>query len=336
MIMTSLIVKILIFQLIISILIIKISKRLNLLDIPNTRKVHKFLVPYTGGIIISFTFLFVVYITNFNIDYLNLILSTSFLIAISGFIDDRYNLNPGTKLVLQFFPIYLLVDQNLILNDLGSYEYLGLLSLGSFNKVFTIICCLLLINACNYSDGIDGLLVSIILIILLSFSIFLFFIGKIDLIKYLITIKIILIFFLIFNFELIKNFKIFLGDSGSNVLGYLISFLTICLYTNEGIHPVYVIWPLAYLIFEFLTVNLIRILNNKKIFLAGNDHFHYILSKKFKNNFYYSLIIICLINIFFSLIGIFSFLYLNKLTTFIAYIISFIIYYFIRKILLKK
>ena len=73
MIMTSLIVKILIFQLIISILIIKISKRLNLLDIPNTRKVHKFLVPYTGGIIISFTFLFVVYITNFNIDYLNLI-----------------------------------------------------------------------------------------------------------------------------------------------------------------------------------------------------------------------------------------------------------------------
>ena len=91
MIMTSLIVKILIFQLIISILIIKISKRLNLLDIPNTRKVHKFLVPYTGGIIISFTFLFVVYITNFNIDYLNLILSTSFLIAISGFIDDRYN-----------------------------------------------------------------------------------------------------------------------------------------------------------------------------------------------------------------------------------------------------
>lgn len=334
--MTSLIVKILIFQLIISILIIKISKKLNLLDIPNKRKIHKFSVPYTGGIIISLTFLFAVYISNFNIDYLNLILSTSFVIAISGFIDDKYNLNPGTKLVLQLFPIYFLVDQNLTLNDLGSYEYLGLLSLGSFNKVFTIICCLLLINACNYSDGIDGLLASIIIIILLSFSIFLFFIGKNDLIKYLIIIKIILIFFLIFNFGLIKNFKVFLGDSGSNILGYLISFLTICFYIKESIHPAYLIWPLAYLIFEFLTVNLIRILNNKKIFLAGNDHLHFILLSKSKNKFYYSLIIICLINIFFSLIGILAFLYLNKLTTILVYIICFILYYFIRKNLIKN
>ena len=155
--MVSNIFQILILQLIITFLFIIFSKKIGLLDIPNERKLHKNPTPYTGGIIISITLLFIVFITNYDNQYLNQILSFSVLISITGLIDDKYNVNPGNKIVLQFFPIFFLINNDFYLTDLGSYESFGVLTLGSFDKVFTIFCCLLMINAFNYSDGVDGL-----------------------------------------------------------------------------------------------------------------------------------------------------------------------------------
>ena len=226
-------IKILIFQILISIPLIIISKRKGLVDNPNKRKFHLNPTPYTGGIILSLTFLFIIFISEFNDQSLNLVLAYAFVISLTGLIDDRYGVKPGTKLLLQSIPIFFLIDHNLYLTDLGNYNFMGEINLGSFNKIFTFLCCLLLINAFNYSDGIDGLLPSISIIIIISFSIFLLII-KSDLdYQNLLIICIPVIIFLFFNIGIIESYKVLLGDSGSNLLGFIISFLAIYIFKEK-------------------------------------------------------------------------------------------------------
>ena len=84
-----------------------ISYKLNLLDIPNKRKIHLKHTAYTGGIAISIILLFaIVLFDSFN-PTLSLILSIGFLVSIVGAIDDKYNLNTGGKLSLQILPIFI-------------------------------------------------------------------------------------------------------------------------------------------------------------------------------------------------------------------------------------
>ena len=129
-----------------------------------------------------------VFVTNYDNQYLNQILSFSILISMTGLIDDKYAVNPGTKIVLQFFPIFLLINNDFYLTNLGTYEQLGTLQLGSFDKVFTIFCCLLMINAFNYSDGLDGLVSSIVIIILITFNFYLVFVKNSQIDNFLILI----------------------------------------------------------------------------------------------------------------------------------------------------
>ena len=321
------ILQIFLLQLIITFPIIIFSKKIGLLDLPNDRKLHLNPTPYTGGIIISITLLFIVFITDYDNQYLNQVLSFSVLISLTGLIDDRYNVNPGTKIILQFFPIFFLINNDFYLSDLGYYENFGTLHLGSFDKVFTIFCCLLMINAFNYSDGLDGLVSSIMIVILISFNLYLVLIEKTVSDHYLLLISIPFVTFLIFNFGIIKNFKIFLGDSGSNLIGFLISFITIYIYNIKGLHPSLLIWPLAYIVYEFLSVNIIRLANNKKIFKAGKDHLHYELNELFFLNKKIVLLLILLINIFFCVIGYLIFIYFENYISLIFYVIFFTIFF---------
>ena len=326
--MVANIIKLFIFQICISFLIIYISNRLKLLDIPNYRKIHSKPVPFTGGLSLGLSFLFIVFITDISDEYLNLILSYSILICLSGLIDDKYQVNPGTKIILQFIPIFFLIDNGLILKSIGNYNYFGELSIGSFDKIFTLFCCMLLINAFNYSDGLDGLLGSISIIIILNFIAFDFIFHK-NFVELFYFILISLVIFIFFNFGILKN-KFFLGDSGSNLLGYIFAFFAIYLFTFQDIHPTLIIWPLAYIVFEFLSVNMIRILKNNSIFKPGNDHLHYELLKINNVSKLKVLTIICVLNIIFSITGILLNKLLNPDFSLMIYIFVFILYFSIR------
>lgn len=328
--------KIILFQIILSLLIIKTSYKLKLTDTPKDRKNHEKPVAYTGGVILSLTFLFVVFITEFDDNYLNLLLSYSILITFSGFIDDKYNVNPGTKILLQIVPIYLLINQGLFLIDIGTYEIIGKIYLGSFSKIFTLLCCLLMINSSNYSDGIDSLLALISFSIFISFGCYLIMMSKSETANFLFIISIPMLIHSIFNFELIKKFKVFLGDSGSNLIGFLISFTAIYMYRYQEIPPTLVIWPLAFLIFEFLTVNIIRFINDKAIFKPGSDHIHYEINKIYGVNNKTVLIILLILNLIFSLLGYIFYINLSNLMIIFLYFSSFLLYFYLRLYLNKK
>jgi len=305
----------------------KISYKLDLVDIPNKRKKHLKPTAFTGGLALSISYILAIYLFNFSNSKLDIILSMGFLIAIVGLIDDKYNLNVGGKLSLQTIPIiYLIILENFNLNQIGDYNYFKV-ELGSFSIPFSVICVIFLINAFNYFDGLDGTL-SFTSISTLCILIFLSLNN--NNILFLIVTIIPIVIFLCFNFSIFKIPKLFLGDSGSLLLGFIISF-TIMHFANQNfIHPILLSFSISIFVYEFLSVNIIRLQNKKAIFSAGQDHLHYILFKK-NNSLLQTNFIISALNVIFFVVGYLSYKIINPLASLILFAVCFIIYFFIRK-----
>ena len=317
----------LLISFLILITISKISNTFNLVDIPNQRKKHLKPTAFTGGLILSFIYIISIILFDIDAKKLNLTLSLGFLIAIVGFIDDKYHLNIGGKLNLQIIPIiYLIFLENFSLNNIGDYNYFKL-ELNTFAIPFTLLSILLLINSFNYFDGLDGTLT----LTTISVLAILYFLANDENDKlFLIIVFLPLFLFLFFNFSVFKLPKLFLGDSGSLLLGFIISFSLIYLANYKLIHPILLAWSVAIFVFEFLSINIIRLKNNKNPFSAGHDHLHHVLYKNTKSIFQTNLFIF-FVNIIFFIAGYMSFVFISPLISLILFISLFLIYLAIRK-----
>ena len=300
-----------------------ISKKLNLYDIPNKRKLHKSKIVNTGGIIILIFYWIVIKNFEFNNVLENLIV-VGFLIILVGFIDDRNNLSPAVKLISLSLPsVYIIVSNNFIIQSLGNYDLLGTLLLGKVALIFTFLSVVLLINSVNYLDGIDGLLLSFVATTFL-YLIFLTEDKNIHLLIYYLLIPVIIN--LIFNFfSFGKNLKIFNGDAGSLFFGFLISFFLIYFNLYLDIHPIILAWSVWLPVYDFLYITFYRLINKKNIYNADNNHFHHIILKKFNNNHFYSVGLISIINVVVLLVG-FLISQISKDFSFLLFIFLFIIY----------
>ena len=310
----------------------KISYKLNLVDLPNKRKIHLKPTANTGGFAIIISLLFALQALDVFDKTLGLILSIGFLVSIVGLIDDKFNLNTGGKLSLQIIPIfYLIVFENLTLNHIGAYNYF-ILEMGSFTVPFTLLCVLFLINAFNYFDGIDGTLsfttISVLVILY-------FLVPDQNFQLFLIMILIPISIFLCFNFSLLGLPKLFLGDSGSLLLGFIISFVLIYLASQKFIHPILLAWSIAIFVYEFLSINIIRLKNKQNPFKAGTDHLHHRLFQKNKSIFLTNFLITSF-NIILFLIGYLSFSFVSELLSLILFIIFFMIFLILRNYTFKK
>jgi UDP-GlcNAc:undecaprenyl-phosphate/decaprenyl-phosphate GlcNAc-1-phosphate transferase len=309
----------------------KISYKLNLLDIPNKRKKHHVPTPFTGGLAISFVYIAGILLFDVKSDELNLILSISFLITIVGFIDDKYELNIGSKLSLQIIPIiYLIIIKDLNLIQIGYYDYFNL-DLNSFSVPFTILSVIFLINSCNYFDGLDGTLSFTSISIL---AILYFLIPDEDIKKFLIVILIPLLIFLCFNFSILKLPKLFLGDSGSLLIGFIIAFTLIYISNERILHPILLAWSMVIFVYEFISINIVRLINKKSIFIANRDHLHHIIFDKTGSVFLTNFLIVSL-NIFLFIIGYISFKF-NPILSLFLFIIIFMVFLTFRKKFYKK
>ena len=319
-------------SIIINFFLIYISKKLNLLDFPNDRKIHNIPTPYTGGISISLSYLFISFIFKEEVFFINQIIIYSSLIGFLTLIDDKFELKPILKIFLQIIPVLILIYNIGYLKDIGTYDLFGFVYFGNFGIIITVLACLLLINAFNYSDGLDGLLSSIYLVIIIDLIFLLnLFEKNNNIIEYYTYLIFPVIKFLFFNFEIFKSQKIFLGDSGSNFFGLFTAFSIIAFYIFLEIHPSLLMWPLAYLVYEFLTTNLNRLMNKKKIFKPGLDHLHYELMRTFNLNKYEVLVIILSLNILFCLFGYIIFINFDTLISLICFVLLFAIYAFFKK-----
>ena len=323
-------------QILLFYLLDKLSYKFNLLDYPNSRKIHARPTSYLGGIGILATYFLIVFLTTSQNNFIHSIIIYGALIAFLGFVDDKILITPIKKLVLQTVLILFFIYQNsFYLNDLGTYQLIGKISLGKFNIFFTLICCLLLINSLNYSDGIDGLGI-LNYIFVVSVYIFLSHNNNLyDIRNFLFFLIVPAIIFLVFNFGF-KNYKFFLGDSGSNLLGFLISFVSIGMYTKYNFHPILIMWPLGFLVYEFISTNFLRIINKKNIIGPGLDHLHYELKLIYKLSVININILILLLNIILTTVGYLAYYKLNELTSLVFYIFFFSVFLYFRINLNRK
>ena len=303
------------------IFIAKISYKLNLLDIPiKDRSFHNKPTAYTGGVALCVILALGIFIFNFD-QKINSILSIALMTGLIGFIDDKNNLSVGGKLSLQLLPIiYLIITENLNLNTLGDYNNFKL-ELNTFSIPFTVLAVLFLINSFNYFDGIDGVL-SFLNISILGILFFLIPDENLRILFIIIIVSILL--FLLFNFSFFKLPKLFLGDSGSLMLGFLISFILIFVSNENLVHPILLAFSISIFVYEFLAINLIR-LKKKRVFKAGQDHLHHILFKHTKSKFY-TILIMVLTNIIIFTLGYISYKLMSPLVSALLFIIFFFIY----------
>lgn len=302
------------------------SKKYNLYDIPDERKKHKAPVSYMGGMILALTILFFMPLTSPIDQKYDFVLIYSILIAFVGFVDDRYNLNVGGKLALQILPIYLIINSGVYIETIGIYFNKNFY-LGNFFIIFNIFLFYVFINAYNYSDGTDGNIIvqfiSFLILIKIKYN------SNLDL-NLILNFLFISIFTLyIFNITN-TSFKIFLGNSGSLMLGFLTLGLCIAIYKNTNDHPIIYLWFTSYIIYEFCSTTLSRIIKNKKIFSPGRDHMHYLLNKKFKNN-YLVTIILGLFNLILGILGSILYSSVGPELSLMIYFILFFIYFFFRE-----
>lgn len=289
----------------------KISKILNLIDTPdNKRKIHSKPTPLLGGLII---FIFVIInFSNFKIYLPNkellIFFSLFFLYFFLSIIDDIRGLNSYFRLIFLFIFTYLILNNSeiFILKNLNfKFQYL------SFNfeylSVFlTTLCILLLVNALNLSDGINGLSTLLIIFWTLYIKIFLFndysYLGVSSL------IILILVFYHIY-----KGFY-FMGDYGVTVAALIIGLGGIASYNLNLDKPSIIFVEELFLLFfvpglDMLRLFIERILKRKDPFSADSNHLHHILINKFKLK--KSLIIYMIIS--FSPIVLFKLFELNTL-----------------------
>ena len=328
--------KLIIFLFVITLLhfiLIKVYKKLKLLDLPNIRKKHSIPIPYSGGAILLST----LYISIFLFDYsyrLNFLIIISSIVFFTGFLDDLGKITIFNRILLQCVSCVLLFYYGIKVTDIGYFESIDkIISFGSFSILFSIFCIMITINAFNFFDGIDGNLVSIT-----STSIFFFFLFSNNLSNsyFLITVLLFSLIFIFFNFGLISGYKNFLGDSGSNLLGFIYAGLMIdsAGTTFRSIEPTLIIWLIPIIYFDFLHLIIFRLKNSKSPYLPDENHIHHILSKFFNKKLV--VLIITITNIFFSLIGYVIYKVFNAEGSILFFILMFITYYFIKSKIMKK
>ena len=314
------------FEVLIMPIIMKIATHVNALDIPNERKVHKTPIPRLGGLGIFLGFLLGYMLFCSQTPQMISILIGSFILIIVGMIDDINPIKPFSKLCGQIMAAVVVVYYgNIIMQDLSAY---GLyLNFGIFAKPITILFIVALINCLNLIDGLDGLAGGIATIFFVTISIIISIMGiynGLDASLSLIMIGTTL-GFLIYNFH---PAKIFMGDSGSMFLGYMIAVISLLGFKNVTLTSFIVpILILAIPILDTFFAIVRRLLKGESFAKADKEHFHHQILK-LSGNQIKTVLIIYLIQILFSSASIVYVLRNPKLGQ-IIYAILFIIIFWV-------
>jgi UDP-GlcNAc:undecaprenyl-phosphate GlcNAc-1-phosphate transferase len=277
-----------------------------LVDRPDARKRHALAVPFCGGLslYVSLTVLTVV----LQPAHLLLVAYLPLLfIFIVSLIDDIKKISSHSRLLSQAGTVLLFIA---LLQGIQPASWLFIMPsphlflevMGLFALVF---CGCGIINAFNMSDGVDGLCAGLSILANLAFSYLFYTHGLMQWAAFCLALVALLAVFLCFNLS--SRWKIFLGDSGSALLGYL-SFAVLTILTLKlGVLGVgTAIWFIACPLMGMGRVILLRLLKKRSPFQADRQHVHYLLlDGGMKKHNVLAVILAC--QAFFSTIGFYFF-----------------------------
>lgn len=294
----SLLLTIFIIAIVLHVILIRNAGFLKLMDIPNERSSHKKAIPRGAGIAIVLSIFSVELLFNLEyfLSYIYIYIAI-FLVFLIGLIDDRNDVSPRLKFVVILFATMLIYYDGIYIDYLGTYFSYDVILPWFLIFPFTFFAIAGFTNGFNLIDGLDGLAGSIAFVMLSTF----FSIGIIYNDTLLITLSssfiIAIIAFLIFNWN---PAKIFMGDSGSLTLGFVISILSI--ESIQYISPAAVLFIMALPILDTFVVMRRRLQRGHSIFKADKNHMHHFLLNV-KGDVRFTVILLVSIQIIFSILG---------------------------------
>ena len=276
----------------------KIALHINALDIPDARKVHTKPIPRLGGLGIFVGFLVGYMIFGGSSIQMNSILIGSFIIVLTGIIDDIKPISAKAKLLGQIFASCVIVFYgNILLNNVTIW---GLdINFGIFAYPITILFIVACTNIINLIDGLDGLSGGISSIFYLSTIVICFFQSRFMELEFVLSLIMLgsTLGFLVHNFH---PAKIFAGDSGALFMGFTIAVISLLGFKTTAITSIFIpLMILAVPILDTLFAIIRRLLKHQSISTPDKQHLHHqLLKMKFSHR--NTVLIIYLITALFS------------------------------------
>ena len=281
--------------------IINLSNLLNLTAKPGFRSSHEAETPTLGGIALFAATLIAYFLwphseNTLDSNLISLSMTGMIILFFLGIKDDILAVDPAKKLIIQIFASMILVAMGNFRVD-NFYGIFGVHYVPEYVSIpLTVFIFIAIINAINLIDGIDGLAGGISLIAGLGFGIWFLLNDHFSFGCLAFSMSGSLLGFLRFNFS--KTSKIFMGDTGSLIVGYLLSMFAVeFLNLNVGyLHdsnayfnaPIIVMVLLIVPIFDTLRVFIVRIIKGGSPFVADRNHMHHILIDNGLNHFWAS------------------------------------------------
>ena len=276
---------------------IRFAQRFKLVDHPNLRKQHIKSIPILGGVSIFVSAVFALSLTslllysypNVDLDFKIVfgLFSAVSLMVFFGLKDDIFEVSPLEKVIFQIITalFVIIVCEIRIINFDGLFGVYELPTV--FSYVFSVFSFVIIINAFNLIDGIDGLSASVGLIGTLCFGVFFFLNDQVIQALIMFCYSGALTSFLIFNFKK----RLFLGDNGSMSLGVVIAFGVFSVITStNGANlvggtgyflnnaSVIVLALISFPLLDTIRIFCVRLINGKSPFMPDRNHLHHHLT----------------------------------------------------------
>ena len=268
--------------------VIWVVRHKNLSDHPDSRSAHNTPIPTMAGVAFFITLILAIsFFKLWDIDNigLNLVAALTVIFAV-GLKDDLVTSSPRAKLAAEIFAISLVIFCSGIQFN-GLDGFLGIYELHEVPlKLLMFLILVFIINSFNLLDGVDGLASVVGIVILSVYSILFYATGLYFYFLICMSILGILLAYLRFNFSN-KN-KIFMGDTGSLIIGFCISFLTLKIiqmdaslfsqFSFKAENKLIIIAAVLFVpIFDTLRVIVVRLLNKRSPFMPDRNHVHHVL-----------------------------------------------------------
>lgn len=313
----------------------RIAFKIQLVDKPNTRKVHQNYIPLVGGISLAFTAAVVLLpALAMDIDFrpVTEIVYGAAILLVMGVFDDKMDIRASIKLVIQLLLAHYIFASGIRIDSF--YGVFGVNEIPEFAQyLLTVIIITGVVNAFNLMDGIDGLASGLAIVSLLVFALLAFILGNSALGLLLMTLTGSLFGFLRFNFS--KKHKIFMGDAGSLLLGFVLVVSAVSLLQAAGnTNYIRIVAPAVFglllvPVFDSLRVYRRRMKDGNSPFKPDKTHLHHLVLSFGVKHKTASIIIIAMVAIILTM----SFLASFMLGITLATSFSLLLYYLVARVL---
>lgn len=261
-----------------------VAIEVGLVDKPCERKQHDGHIPLIGGISIFLAVLAASLLWLPNTLELRMYLIASAMMVFIGALDDKFDLRVRVRIVGQIIIASLMIyGVGGYIANLGNLFSLGDIHLGPIGILFTYVAIIVVINAYNMIDGIDGLIGSLSINTFTSVALLFLMSGQTEYLSYPLILATATLPYLMFNLGFFKKEtkKIFMGDAGSMFVGLSVIWLLTMGTQGEqaSFRPVTALWICAIPLMDMLAIVVRRYKNGKSPFKPDRDHLHHILQR---------------------------------------------------------